>query len=260
MGSDNAPHLEDGEGPVREAALSRYFIAPTAVSNEEFAEFVKATGYVCDAKRNGGSFVFSMDAIEGGDRLQHAPWWQFVNDVDWSNPAGDGSVPIPDHPVIHVSHNDACVYASWLGCSLPTEAQWEFAARGRLQAKPYPWGDALLLDGQHRCNIWQGEFPNHNSREDGFEGIAPVASFSPNNYGLYNMTGNTWEWCADRFSRLHSPKPCIDPVGPLSGNRFVLKGGSFLCHDSYCSRYRTSSRTANVATATAANISFRLAR
>ncbi|NKB63660.1 MAG: SUMF1/EgtB/PvdO family nonheme iron enzyme [Gammaproteobacteria bacterium] len=260
MGADHAPHPEDGETPSRKVSLDAFSISPYSITNQQFKEFVECSGYQSDAHRQGGSYVFDPQNRAVGYRLPHAPWWCLIQGAHWNNPLGDGASAPPNHPVVHVSHHDALAYCHWSGTRLPTEAQWELAARGGLHGKPFPWGEELTENGEHRCNVWQGEFPFHNSMEDGFSGTAPVDSYKPNGYGIYNMVGNIWEWCADRFSRLHSPKPVTNPKGPLSGKRFVLKGGSFLCHASYCERYRTSSRTANIATATAMNIGFRVVR
>ena len=261
MGADNAPHPEDGEGPIREVALSGFTIAQWATTNAEFAAFVEATGYQTEAERAGGAFVFVPHGqVERDNYLEHAPWWSFVHGASWRNPAGPGSLPVSDHPVVQVAYHDALAYANWMDARLPTEAEWEYAARGGLEQQPYPWGEDLLADGAHRCNIWQGEFPHTNTGEDGFSGTAPARSFEPNGFGLYNMAGNIWEWCADRFTRLHGPQRLKNPQGPLSGKRFVMKGGSHLCHASYCYRYRTSSRTANLPNNSASHTGFRIAR
>ena len=164
-----------------------------------------------------------------------------------------------DHPVTHISFEDALAYCAWSGCRLPTEAEWEFAARGGLDAQPYPWGAELKPFGQHRANIWQGDFPDHNTCEDGHLGTAPVTTYQPNEFGFYNMTGNVWEWTMDRFTNLHSPRTVRNPVGPLNGKARVGKGGSYLCHASYCYRYRTSSRQALLPDTVAGNIGFRVA-
>ena len=259
MGSDHFPHPEDGEGPARPVRVDGFQLARFATRNDEFAEFIAATGYQTDAERVGGSFVFDPVQTHSPERLAHAPWWRYQQGASWRNPLGDNAAPADDLPVVQISHNDARAYAQWAGARLPTEAEWEYAARGGLEQCPFPWGSQLTPNDEHHCNVWQGSFPNDNSEADGFYGAAPVNSFAPNGYGLFNMTGNTWEWVADRFSRLHSPKLQINPKGPLSGKRFVMKGGSFLCHDSYCSRYRTSSRTANLPHASAVHIGFRIA-
>ncbi len=264
MGSDNAVHPEDGEGPCRPVWLDEFSIAATAVSNLEFQRFVDDTGYITDAERVGSSFVFHAMLVEPqvSSASSVAPWWRDVAGACWHSPEGPGS-DVADratHPVVHVSRDDALAYCQWAGCCLPSEAQWEYAARGGLAQALFPWGDELLPAGQHRCNIWQGEFPRSNTCEDGFFGTAPVDEFKPNAYGLYNMTGNVWEWVADRFTRLHSPRKVRNPRGPLNGESFVSKGGSWLCHESYCLRYRNASRQALPAGTSAANLGFRVAR
>jgi len=163
-----------------------------------------------------------------------------------------------DHPVVHVSWNDAAAYAAWASKQLPTEAQWEYAARGGLEQRLYPWGDELTPQGKHRCNIWQGQFPVEDTAADGFSGTCPVDAFPPNKYGVYSTTGNVWEWCADWFNINFSSTTILhNPSGPAIGQTKVMKGGSFLCHESYCNRYRVAARTANTPDSSASNIGFR---
>lgn len=270
-GDDVEAHPEDGEGPVRRVDVSAFAVDACAVSNEEFARFVAATGHVTDAERIGWSFVFdphgTTAAPGSGDapaRVPAAPWWAAVRGAAWHCPEGPGSdlARREDHPVVHVSWNDAARYARWAGGRLLTEAEWERAARGGLDRAVYPWGDRLRRDdGSHRCNIWQGEFPRMNTAEDGFAGTAPVDAFAPNGYGLYNMSGNVWEWCADWWSATwHVPdRPATrrDPAGPRTGSERVIRGGSFLCHDSYCNRYRVAARSHNAPGSSASNTGFR---
>jgi formylglycine-generating enzyme len=257
----------DGEGPVRVVDLSRFRIDPYPVTNAQFEEFVKITGYRTDAERFGWSFVFWMHLPEERfdelvtDTVAAAPWWCQVYGASWDRPEGPGSSiqDRKDHPVVHVSWNDALAFANWAGKSLPTEAQWEFAARGVLEQKLYPWGDELTPNGHHLCNIWQGEFPRTNTMEDGFSGTCPVDAFPPNSYGVYSAVGNVWEWCADWFTTDLSTRQGSDPKGPSTGEARVMKGGSFLCHASYCNRYRVAARTSNTPDSSASNVGFRCA-
>jgi len=260
---------DDGEGPVREIQLSPFLIDRDTVTNERFARFVRATGYRTEAERFGWSFVFWAQIPPERfyelvvDTVAAAPWWCKVPGAYWKEPAGPES-SVEDrkqHPVVHVSWNDAQAYCAWAGQRLPTEAEWEYAARGGLIQKLYPWGDKLRPGGEHRCNIWQGEFPRANTVEDGYAATCPTDAFPPNGYGLYSMTGNTWEWCADWFSAdFHLTGPRVDPQGPHQGEAKVMKGGSFLCHKSYCNRYRVAARTQNTADSTTSHMSFRCAR
>lgn len=205
MGSeDPLAYPEDGEGPVRTVRLDPFWISRTAVSNRDFAEFVDATGYRTEAERWGWSFVFAgllPDDFPPTRGVATAPWWRQVEGADWRHPEGPHSTVDgrEDHPVVHVSWSDAQEYCAWAGLRLPTEAEWEYAARGGLSGNPFPWGAELEPGGEHRMNVWQGVFPRHNSRADGWYGTCPVTEFPPNGFGLHNMTGNVWEWCADWF-------------------------------------------------------------
>jgi formylglycine-generating enzyme len=255
----------DGEGPVRPVSLSPFSIDKYLVTNAEFAVFVEETGYVSESECYGWSFVFwsHIPAARFSelvrDTVAAAPWWCQVPGASWRSPEGPGS-DIRDrsrHPVVHVSWNDAFAYAAWAGQSLPTEAQWEYAARGGLEQNLYPWGDELTPGGRHLCNIWQGEFPRSDTAEDGYAGTCPVDAFPPNGFGLYSMTGNVWEWCADWFTSFFSADLTQDPTGPEKGHARVMKGGSFLCHASYCNRYRVAARTSNTPDSAASNVGFR---
>jgi len=259
----------DGEGPVRKVMLDAFFIDARAVTNEQFAEFVKASGYQTESERLGWSFVFeghipaNRRAELVAARVPGVSWWCRVNGASWQHPEGpDSNVDQRgSYPVTQVSWNDANAYAAWAGKRLPTEAEWEYAARGGLEQKTFPWGDELTPNGQHLCNVWQGEFPLIDLAEDGFAGPAPVDAFPGNGYGLFNMTGNTWEWCSDWFDRTyHESASRLNPVGPPNGPVKVMKGGSFLCHDSYCNRYRVAARTSNTPDSATTNIGFRCVR
>jgi formylglycine-generating enzyme required for sulfatase activity len=266
MGSDDRwTYPGDGETPVHTVELSSFRIAPTAVSNAQYAEFVRATGHVTDAQRYGWSFVFAgllPDDFEATRAVAGAPWWRQVHGADWAHPEGpqshvDGR---PDHPVVHVSWRDADAYCRWRGVRLPTEAEWERAARGALDGAVFPWGDELVPDEGHRMNVWQGTFPTVNTGDDGYLGTAPVDAFAPNGLGLYNMTGNVWEWCADWYDTgYYARSEAADPKGPGRGSQHVMRGGSYLCHASYCRRYRVAARSGNGVDSTTGNLGFRIA-
>jgi formylglycine-generating enzyme required for sulfatase activity len=248
MGTDEGMAFE---GPVHEITVEPFWIDKHEVTVGEFARFVEASRYQTEAERFGWSIVFDMKAGE----------WKPVNGADWLHPEGPGSSANPAEPVTQVSYNDAAAYARWAGKRLPTEAEWEYAARGGLVGKKYSWSDELRPEGGYPANWWQGEFPRMNTAEDGYTGRAPVGRFAPNRYGLYDMAGNVWEWCADWFDDgyyLHSP--ASNPPGPASGIERVIRGGSWMCSENYCQGYRVAARSHSSAESAMNNLGFRCAR
>ncbi|WP_449355759.1 formylglycine-generating enzyme family protein [Virgibacillus natechei] len=249
----------DNEGPIRKVKVNPFFIDRYTVSNREFNQFVKETNYQTEAEKFGWSFVFykflSPEQLKNEQQLHAVPWWFAVKDAFWYQPEGKGTTIEQrlDHPVIHVSWNDAAAFCKWAGKRLPTEAEWEFSARGGFEQKKYPWGDELNPEGEHYCNIWQGRFPQDNLVEDGFLGTAPTNSFLPNGYGLYNMSGNVWEWCSDWFYEVQ----LNDPKRINEQTQKAIRGGSYLCHKSYCNRYRVAARSSNTMDSSTGNMGFR---
>jgi len=259
------PLLEqDGEGPVRFVRVGDFDLSVSAVTNAEFRQFVESTGYVTEAERLGWSYVFyqfvEKDMPTTG--VVGAEWWRRVEGAAWSAPFGPGSSidDILDHPVVHIAWEDAVQFCAWAGGRLPTEAEWEHAARGGRPDPIYPWGDAAPSDAFTPCNIWQGRFPQENTVIDGYAGLAAAVSFEPNGYGLYNMAGNCWEWTADTF-RVRSLKRSAASLNAAARQeeRKVLKGGSYLCHASYCHRYRIAARMGSTGDSTTGHIGFRVA-
>lgn len=267
MGTDDPRgYPDDGEGPVHDVELTAYAIGRHAVTNDEFAAFVDATGHRTTAEQFANSFVFGgllPDDFPPTQAVASAPWWRLVEGADWRHPEGSHS-DLRDrgnHPVIHVSWTDAMAYCEWSGTRLPTEAEWERAARGWVEGAHFPWGHEREPGGQHMMNVFQGTFPGNDFGEDGWVGTCPVESYPPNGFGLYEMTGNVWEWCSDWFDpRYYGRSPRVDPVGPESGQAKVMRGGSYLCHDSYCWRYRVDARSANTPDSTTGNLGFRVVR
>ncbi|AXV05380.1 Sulfatase modifying factor 1 precursor (C-alpha-formyglycine- generating enzyme 1) [Euzebya pacifica] len=244
----------EGEDPVREVEVAPFAIGTTTVTRAAFAAFVEATGYVTAAEEEGWSFVFadfvSPDASVRG-RVAGAEWWVAVDGANWRHPHGPGSSVQPDgdHPVTQVSWNDAGAYAGWVGGRLPTEAEWEYAARGGLERKVFPWGDRFRVAGKAGATIWQGDFPSHSRKRLANRATVSVTMLPPNGYGLHHAVGNVWEWTADAWS----------VADRTDGSRRVRKGGSYLCHDSYCNRYRVAARDHSGPDDATANIGFRVA-
>ena len=245
----NTPQIpDDGESPARTVAVKPFRMAPMAVSNAEFRNFVLDTGYVTEAECFGWSFVFWAQVPESVGQTEgvaQAQWWRRVHGASWFAPNGPDTEEAckPNHPVVHVSWNDARSYARWAGGRLPTEAEWEHAARAGQGDVRFPWGAAEPNDTDITpCNIWQGRFPKVNTCVDGFTTTAPVYSFEPNPWGLYNLIGNVWEWTADPY-RIRSLKTSVKTrLSKMKGYK-TSKGGSFLCHRSYCYRYRIAARS-----------------
>jgi formylglycine-generating enzyme required for sulfatase activity len=266
MGDESVwAYAGDGEGPVHEVTLDAFRIDRHAVTNEAFARFADATGWVTDAERFGWSFVFSgllPDDFPDTRAVVGAEWWRQVPGADWRHPEGpqSGVDERGDHPVVHVSWHDAEAYCRWTATRLPSEAEWERAARGGREGRAFPWGDDLEPGGEHRMNVFQGRFPAGNTGADGYLGTAPVDAFPPNDLGLHNTTGNVWEWCADWFDAgYYAHATSRNPPGPARGELRVQRGGSYLCHLSYCRRYRVSARYASEPSSSTGNTGFRVA-
>jgi formylglycine-generating enzyme required for sulfatase activity len=279
------PLARPDEKPLHRVRLRGFWMDSTEVSNAQFEAFVRASGYKTVAERPvdwellklqvppgtpkpdesmlaPGSLVFTPPRTPVSTQDASA-WWTWTTGASWRHPTGPGSSieGLEHHPVVHVCHEDALAYASWAGKRLPTEAEWEFAARGGLEGKVNTWGDEPITP--QRCNTWQGHFPDSNTKEDGYFGTAPARSFPPNGYGLYDMAGNVWEWCSDRYrpdtyarqllaaggpssviENPTGPDSSLDPRNPYAPDSRVHRGGSFLCNDSYCASYRPSARMA----------------
>ena len=288
MGSDK--HYPE-EAPVHRVTVGGFFIDRTPVTNRQFKEFVRATGHVTVAEivpdardypgalpkmLYAGSLVFSPPN-HPVDLRNWGQWWTFLRGANWRRPDGPKSNinVLDNHPVVHVAYADALAYARWAGKDLPTEAEWEFAARGGLEGAEFAWGDEFTPDGRHMANTWQGEFPRQNANADGFERTSPVTAFPPNGYGLHDMIGNVWEWTSDFYAPKHeadAPKACCIPENPRGAReqdsfdacqpniripRKVLKGGSHLCAPNYCRRYRPAARHAEPVDTSTSHVGFR---
>jgi len=287
MGSD---HHYPEERPAHKVRVDAFSIDRHAVTNRDFARFVAATGHVTQAEKPADpadypdadpamlvpSSVVFVPPPGRVDLRNHFHWWQYIPGADWRHPRGaetslDG---LDDHPVVHIAYADALAYAQWIGKELPTEAEWEFAANGGREGTEFAWGDELVPDGRHMANTWQGEFPWEVRPEDGFIWTAPVGSFEPNGYGLYDMIGNVWEWTADWYQdhgriqqhsccTLENPRGAerdasLDPRDPARVPRRVMKGGSHLCAPNYCRRYRPAARMAQPVDTSTCHVGFRL--
>jgi formylglycine-generating enzyme required for sulfatase activity len=289
MGSDS--HYAE-EAPAHRVTVGAFWIDRTPVTNRQFREFVRATGYVTAAEvapdprdypgalpnmLKPGALVFNPPKYAVDDMRDWSQWWTFKFGADWRRPHGPRSSlnGFNDHPVVHVAYNDVLAYAQWAGKDLPTEAEWEFAARGGLDGAEFAWGDELTPGGKQMANTWQGAFPHQNLKLDGHERTSPVTAFPPNAYGLYDMIGNVWEWTADWFSARHTvdaAKSCCIPENPRGGPetssydecspsvripRKVVKGGSHLCAANYCRRYRPAARHAQPIDTGMSHVGFR---
>lgn len=288
MGSDR--HYPE-EAPVHHVVVDSFLIDRTPVTNRQFKEFVKATGHVTFAEippnptdypgalphmLYAGSLVFSPPA-RSVDLRNWGEWWTFLKGADWCHPYGPKTNinNLADHPVVHASFADALAYARWAGKELPTEAEWEYAARGGLDGAEYAWGDEFTPGGKHQANTWQGEFPRQNQNDDGFERTSPVTAFAPNGYGVRDMIGNVWEWTSDWYAQRHAAdaaKACCIPQNPRGGveagshdpcqphigiSRKVIKGGSHLCAPNYCRRYRPAARHPEAVDTSTSHVGFR---
>jgi formylglycine-generating enzyme len=253
MGSRSGP---PSEKPAHQVTVSSFWIDRHEVTVADFARFVAATGYVTEAERFGQSAVFDIEA--GG--------WQMVDGASWREPEGPGSVARPDEPVTQVSWNDAASYARWAGKRLPSEAEWEYAARGGADGSTYAWGEELAPRGAHLANIWQGTFPSVNTGADGFLRRAPVGSFPKNSFGLFDMAGNVWEWCGDWFEEGYyaaaaaSDPKAGNPKGPAAGEERVIRGGSWMCSENFCQGYRVAARSHATPDSAMNNLGFRCVR
>ena len=260
VGTNEVVFESDGEGPQREVEVEKFYLDKYEVSNGDFKEFAEKSGYKTEAEIFGDSFIFKIlinqeTQKEYEDfRVLQAPWWYKVKDVSWKQPEGPEGQNIEErlnHPVVHVSWNDAFAFCKWKNKRLPSENEWEAACSGGRKGKLFPWGNKLMPKDQHWMNIWQGEFPDTNTAEDGYISTCPVDKYRQNDFDLYNIIGNAWEWTSDLWIESQSNKENPDRV---------KKGGSYLCHKSYCYRYRCAARSQNSQDSSAGNLSFRCAK
>eukprot|EP01035_Chromulina_nebulosa_P020313 gene20313-26367_t len=270
MGTNNPILLSDGESPRRQVTVSSFYIDKYEVSNDKYLEFVKSTNYTTESELFGWSFVFES-AIPNHikkhitEAVYGAEWWLPVNGSYWREPEGPGTDVFKTNrgnlPAVHISWHDAKRFCEWKGGRLPTEAEWEYAARGGKEGLMYPWGNTLKPKGEHKANIFQGTFPQPNIAEDGYEFLCPVDAFgAQNDFGLYNMIGNAWEWVEDWYTVKHITSPQLNPKGPIFGKEKAKKGGSFLCIKSFCYRYRTAARYHSTPDSATLNTGFRCVR
>lgn len=293
MGGDNSQADKD-EYPKHKVTLDGFYMDEHEVTNAQFQKFVDATGYITTAERKPdweelkkqlppgtpkpddsrlqpASLVFTPPN-QPVDLNDYSQWWSWVSGANWKHPEGPGSdiKGKENYPVVHVSWDDAMAYCKWVGRRLPTEAEWEYAARGGLKDKIYPWGDEGIAVGKAKANSWDGVFPHANSKRDGFKDLAPIKSFSPNGYKLYDMAGNVWEWCSDwyrndYYQTVYTPEGIKNPKGPADSYdpdepytpKKVARGASYMCNDSYCSGYRVARRMKSSYDSGLSNMGFR---
>lgn len=264
--------VEDKEGPQVEVSIDAFEIGITTVTNQEFQKFVEETGYITESEKYGWSHVFhyflSEDEILKAKKVSNLSSWYAVPEANWKHPEGQSSTIINrmDHPVVHVSRNDCLAYCQWNKTRLPTEAEWEVAAKGGTLYDKYPWGEQFFFDGHYECNIWQGKFPITNTEDDGFASTSPAKNYTPNDYGLYQMIGNVWEWCLNPRGidltefQTKSTQKYYQDFNHVDARSYAIKGGSFLCHESYCKRYRIAARNGNTGDSASNNMGFRVVR
>lgn len=271
--STDEGHPLDKETPQVPLHIDEFEISETTITNEQFNKFVDATNYVTTAETYGGSYIFHLllddETKKKAMNVSQTPWWLYVEGASWKHPFGpDSNIDdILDHPVVHVSYFDALAFCEWADYRLPSEAEWEYAARAGAKGR-WPWGDTFLLDGKYIANIFQGNFPYENTAKDGFIGTCPAKYFEPNDFGLYNVIGNVWEWCMNpRYINLETFKNVDYKIFPPynlenvnDNSQFATRGGSFLCHSSYCNRYRLGARNGNSSSSTTSNCGFRVCR